>query len=174
MMFKLEEAIEILSRTPASLKTLLLGLSSNWVDKNEGHETWSPYDVVGHLINAEKTNWMTRAKAILDYGENHPFEPFDRFAQFKASQGKPLEELLEEFAVLRGQNMVILREYGLAEGDFEKTGKHPEFGKVKLSELLATWVVHDLSHIKQIVRTMAKQYETEVGPWKAYLSILQK
>ena len=174
MTFKLQEAIEVLSRVPASLKALLLGLSNNWVDNNEGPKTWSPYDVVGHLINAEKTNWMVRVKAILDYGENHPFEPFDRFAQFKASQGKSLGELLEEFAILRKQNIMILREYGLTKEDFEKTGKHPEFGKVKLSELLATWVVHDLSHIRQIVRTMAKQYETEVGPWKAYLSILQK
>lgn len=174
MNFNLEEAIDLLSRTPALLKALLNGLSDNWVNTNEGPETWSPYDVVGHLINAEKTNWIPRAKMILNEGDSRPFESFDRFAMFETSQGKRLEDLLEEFAALREQNILTLRAFKLTENDFEKVGNHPDLGKVTLKELLSTWVVHDLSHTRQIVRTMAKQYETGVGPWKAYLSIFQK
>ena len=174
MKFNLDEAIEILSRTPALLKALLKDLSRNWVDKNEGSETWSPYDVIGHLIHGERTDWITRLKVILNYGESRPFEPFDRFAQFEASKGKSLEELLEEFAALREQNIMTLRELKITESDLEKTGKHPELGKVTVEELLATWVVHDLDHVGQVARTMAKQYEREVGPWRAYLSILQR
>lgn len=174
MTFKLEEALEILSRTPATLKALLSGLSEPWIMSNEGPETWTPYDVVGHLINAEQTNWMARANIIINYGESQGFKPFDRFAHFETSKGKSLDDLLEAFAQIRAQNLNVLRNFGLTEQDFEKTGMHPEFGQVKLRELLATWAVHDLGHIRQIVRTMAKQYENEVGPWKAYLSIFSK
>jgi DinB superfamily len=174
MNYNLEEATEILSRTPDVLRALLGGLSHPWTHRNEGLETWSPYHVVGHLIHAEQTNWMPRAKGILGHPEQYAFEPFNRTAMFEESKHKTLETLLEEFAVLREQNLVTLRDFKLTEPDFEKTGIHPEFGKVRLRELLATWVVHDLSHLRQIVRTMAKQYETEVGPWRAYLSILQK
>jgi len=174
MKFNLDEAVELLSRTPTLLKAMLKGLSHNWVDKNEGPETWSPYDVVGHLIHGERTDWITRLKIILNYGESHTFEPFDRFAQFEASKGRSLEELLEQFTALREQNIITLREFKLTESDLGRTGKHPELGIVTLGELLATWVVHDLDHIGQIVRTMAKQYETEVGPRKAYISILRK
>jgi hypothetical protein len=173
MKFNFDEAIDLLARTPELLKTLLTGLSDNWVIKNEGSETWSPYDVVGHLIHGERTDWITRAKVILSCGESQPFEPFDRFAQFEVSKGKTVEELLDQFAALRNENIKTLRELNLTESDLEKIGKHPELGKVTLGELLATWVVHDLNHISQIARTMAKQYETEVGPWKAYLSILK-
>jgi hypothetical protein len=173
MNFNLEEAVDLLSRTPALLNALLKGLSDTWTNNNEGPETWSPYDVVGHLIAAEKTNWLPRAKLILE-GEGHPFEPFDRVAMFETSRGKTLEDLLEEFAKLREQNLQTLREFELTEHDFEKVGNHPDLGKVTLRQLLATWVVHDLSHLRQIVRTMAKQYATEVGPWKAYLSVFQK
>ncbi len=173
MKLDIDEIIDVLSRTPALLKELLNGLSSDWVNSNEGSETWSQYDVVGHLIHGERTDWMTRAKIILNYGERLAFEPFDRFAQFEASKGKTFEELLEEFAVLRKENINTLQELKLTEADLEKTGRHPELGKVTLGELLATWVVHDFDHIGQIARTMAKQYENEVGPWKAYLSILQ-
>ena len=130
--------------------------------------------MVGHLINAEKTNWLTRAKAILEHGETRRFEPFDRFAHFETSKGKTIDDLLEEFAAARQQNIAALHELKLSEDDLQKTGTHPEFGRVSLGELLATWVVHDLSHIRQITRTMAKQYAREVGPWQAYLSILQK
>ena len=174
MKFDLDETIEVLSRTPGVLKALLNGLSHNWVQNNEGSETWSPYDVVGHLIHGEKTDWITRAKIILDYGESRPFDPYDRFAQFEASKGKSIEELLEEFTALREQNIKTLREFKLTENDFRKTGKHPKFGKVTLEELLATWAVHDFNHIGQIARTMAKQYDAEVGPWKEYLSILHR
>ena len=174
MKFNLDETIEVLSRTPGVLKVLLNDLSHNWVHNNEGPETWSPYDVVGHLIHGEKTDWITRAKIILDYGESRPFDSYDRFAQFEASKGKSIEELLEEFTALREQNIKTLREFKLTENDFRKTGKHPKFGKVTLEELLATWAVHDFNHIGQIARTMAKQYDAEVGPWKEYLSILHR
>src|ERR1051326_2968245 len=137
--FNLEESIELLSRTPELLKALLNGLPINWVVNNEGSETWSPYDVVGHLIHGERTDWITRAKIILNYGESQPFEPFDRFAQFEASKGKTIEELIEQFALLRKQNIKILQELKLTQNDLEKTGKPPELGKVTLRELLATW-----------------------------------
>ncbi|MCA9837897.1 MAG: DinB family protein, partial [Trueperaceae bacterium] len=171
MTFKIEEALEILSRTPATLSALLSGLSDNWTKTNEGPETFSPYDVVGHLIEAEKNLWMVRANSILEYGETKPFTPFDRFAHYESSKGKSLETLLEEFAALRNDSLETLRDTAFTSEDLAKTGTHPEFGSVKLAELLATWVVHDLSHIRQIVRTMTKQYSEAVGPWKAYLSV---
>lgn len=173
MQYSLEEACEILSRTPSVLSTMLEGLPQSWTHANEGPDTWSPFDVVGHLIHAEKTNWLPRARGILNQGESYTFEPFDRTAMFEASQGKPLETLLRDFAILRKQSLSLLQSFGLTESDFNKTGLHPDFGQVTLRALLATWVVHDLSHIRQIVRTMAKQYESEVGPWKAYLSIFK-
>jgi hypothetical protein len=172
MEFDLEEAMAALSRTPAALKAMLSGLPRNWTENNEGPETWSPYDVIGHLIYGERVDWIPRAKIILEHGEARPFDPFDRFAQFEESKGKTLGELLEEFAALREQNLATLREMKIGAGDFEKTGRHPALGKVTLKELLATWVTHDLDHIAQIARTMAKQYATEVGPWQAYISIL--
>jgi hypothetical protein len=174
MNYNLEEAIQVLSRTPSVVRALLEGLSESWTHSNEGSETWSPFDVVSHLIHADKTNWIPRTKGILNQREGYAFEPFDRFAMLEANKGKTLETLLEEFATLREQNIATLRNFKLTEADLEKTGIHPEFGKVKLREVLATWVAHDLSHLRQIVRTMAKQYETEVGPWKAYLSIFAK
>lgn len=172
MKFDLEDAIAALSRTPAALKAMLSGLPRNWVENNEGPETWSSYDVIGHLIYGERANWIPRAKFLLEHGETRSFEPFDRFAQFEESKGKTLETLLEEFTALRGRNLATLREMNFSAGDFEKTGLHPAFGKVTLKELLATWVAHDMDHIAQIARTIAKQYTTEVGPWQAYLSIL--
>jgi hypothetical protein len=172
MKFELDEAIATLSRTPAALKGMLSGLSRNWVENNEGPETWSPYEVIGHLVHGERTNWIQRAKIILEHGEARPFDPFDRFAQFEDSKGKTLGELLEEFASLREQNLAALRELKIGAGDLEKIGQHPALGRVTLKELLATWVTHDLDHIAQIARTMAKQYATEVGPWQAYISII--
>jgi len=172
MEFDLEEAISALSRTPTTLKAMLSGLPRNWMENNEGPGTWSPYDVIGHLVHGERTDWIQRAKIILEHGEARPFDPFDRFAQFEESKGKTLGELLEEFAALRERNLATLCEMKIGLGDFEKTGQHPALGRVTLKELLATWVTHDLDHIAQIARTMAKQYTTEVGPWQAYLSIL--
>jgi uncharacterized damage-inducible protein DinB len=173
MHFSLPHAIEILSGTPATLNSLLAGLSEPWIKNNEGPETWSPYDVVGHLIHGERTDWMPRLKIILELGESQPFEPFDRFAQFEASKGKSLSELLETFAALRRQNLETLKQLNLTEEHFKLKGTHPDFGLVTLEQLLATWVVHDLDHISQIARVMAKQYGDEVGPWVKYLSILK-
>jgi len=172
MKFDLDEATSVLSRTPETLKAMLNGLPLNWTENNEGIETWSPYDVVGHLIHGERVDWIPRAKIILEHGESRPFDPFDRFAQFEESKGKTLEELLEEFAALREGNLTALREMKISANDFWKTGQHPSLGRVALKELLATWVTHDLDHIAQIARTMAKQYAAEVGPWQIYISIL--
>jgi hypothetical protein len=172
--FNLKEAIEILERTPAVLRSLLDGLSDRWIYNNEGGESWNPYDTVGHLIHGEKKDWIQRAKLILEYGEKKPFEPFDRFAQFKDSEGKTLNDLLEEFEKLRNENIDVLNKLNLNENDFNKKGIHPEFGKVTLKQLLSTWAVHDLSHIRQISRVMAKQYKNEIGPWGKYLAVMNE
>jgi hypothetical protein len=172
--FNLKEAIEILERTPTVLISLLSGLSERWIYNNEGGESWNPFDIIGHLIHGEKKDWILRAKIILEKGEEKPFEPFDRFAQFKDSEGKTLNGLLEEFAKLRNENIDVLKKLNLDENDFNKKGIHPEFGKVTLRQLLSTWVVHDLSHIKQISRVMAKQYKSEIGPWGTYLPVINE
>lgn len=173
MKFSLDHAVEILSQTPVTLRSLLSGLSAPWINNNEGAQTWSPFDVVGHLIHGERTDWIPRLKIILAHGETRPFTPFDRFAQFEASRGKTLPELLDIFAVLRRENLIILQQLHLTSEHFNIKGTHPDFGSVTLSQLLATWVVHDLNHISQIARLMAKQYADEVGPWVSYLSILK-
>jgi hypothetical protein len=172
--FNLKEAIEILERTPTVLISLLSGLSERWIYNNEGDESWNPFDIIGHLIHGEKKDWILRAKIILEKGEEKPFEPFDRFAQFKDSEGKTLNGLLEEFAKLRNENIDVLKKLNLDENDFNKKGIHPEFGKVTLRQLLSTWVVHDLSHIKQISKVMAKQYKSEIGPWGTYLPVINE
>lgn len=174
MQFKLETAIEILERTPETLNQMLSGLSAEWTEANEGAETWSPYDIIGHFIHGEKTDWIPRMEILLSDSENKTFEPFDRFAQFAESKGKTLDQLLNEFSILRKENIEKLRAKQLDQADLNKTGTHPELGKVVLSELLASWVVHDLNHIGQISRVMAFQYREEVGPWQAYLGILNK
>jgi len=140
--------------------------------QNEGGESWSPFDIVGHLVHGEKTDWITRTETILKYGKEKTFEPFDRFAQFENSKGKNINELLSEFSALRLKNLHRLNEMNIREDDLIKKGIHPHFGKVTLRELLATWVVHDLGHISQIARVMAKQYKDEVGPWKEYLPVV--
>jgi hypothetical protein len=173
MEFNLDDAIEILARTPATLKAMLAGLPEKWTTGTEGSETWSAYDVLGHLINGERTDWLPRASMILDHGDSKPFEPFDRFAQFDDSKGKSLAELLDEFDSLRRKRLDELRALNLKPADLEKPGMHPALGRVTLKELLATWVAHDLDHVGQIARVMAKQYTTEVGPWRAFLSILE-
>ena len=172
MKFSLDHAVEILSQTPVTLSSLLSGLSAPWINNNEGVQTWSPFDVVGHLIHGERTDWMPRLKIILELGESRPFDPFDRFAQFEASKSKSLSELLETFATLRRQNLATLKQLNLTEEHFKLKGTHPDFGSVTLGQLLATWVVHDLDHLGQIARVLAKQYKAEVGPWINYLSIL--
>ena len=170
--FNLDEAIAILERTPASLTALLSGLPDTWIAATEGEGTWSPYDVIGHLIHGERTDWIPRARHILA-GETRPFETFDRMAQFTDSQGKHLGELLDKFAELRRENVASLVSMNLTETDLERKGLHPELGEVTLGQLLSTWVVHDLDHVAQIVRTMAKAYGEATGPWTAYLSILR-
>ncbi|HSE32590.1 MAG TPA: DinB family protein [Pyrinomonadaceae bacterium] len=174
MEFQLEEARQILSRTPLTLNSLLLPLSNAWLLRNEGAETWSPFDVVGHLIHGEETDWIPRTKVILQHGEGRPFEPFDRFAMFERSKGKSITELLDTFTRLREANLQELDEMKLTAADLEKRGRHPELGTVTLKQLLATWVAHDLGHVAQIVRVMAKQYREEVGPWRQYLSIVNR
>ena len=168
----LKEIIAVLERTPASLTALLEGLPDTWVNATEGGETWSPYDVIGHLIHGEHTDWIPRARHILA-GETRPFDKFDRTAQFGESRGKSLGELLATFAELRRENVEALSGMRLTKEDLERRGLHPELGEVTLGQLLATWVVHDLDHVGQIARTMAKAYAVAVGPWSAYLSILR-
>jgi hypothetical protein len=174
MQFSIQQSIEILERTPGALQNLLSGISDEWTSKNEGNDTWSAYDVMGHLIHGEKTDWMQRAELILSANVEKTFEPFDRFAQFEDSKGKKIEQLLDEFKEIRDANITRLRNLNITEQDFEKTGVHPTFGEVTLSQLLSTWVVHDLDHISQISRVMAKQYKDEVGPWIAFLKILKQ
>ncbi|UFH54224.1 DinB family protein [Spirosoma sp. KNUC1025] len=173
MNFSLEKSFDVLERTPAVLDTMLQGISADWTSVNEGDGTWSVYDVIGHLIHGEKTDWIPRAELILSDKPDKTFAPFDRFAQFDESPGKSLAQLLDEFKALRQQNMAWLRSKNPGGNDFEKTGIHPAFGSVTLSQLLATWAVHDLNHIAQIVRVMAYQYKSAVGPWIEYLRILK-
>ncbi|WP_424961162.1 DinB family protein [Ekhidna sp.] len=173
MQFNLPTSIEILDRTPLVLKTLLQNLPEDWTTPNEGPDTWSPYDVVGHLIQGEKKDWIPRAKIILTHGESVPFTPFDRFAQFEESKGKTLNQLLEEFERLRAENITALKSLNISSEDLMKTGMHPGLGQVTLENLLASWVVHDFGHINQISRVMAKQYINEVGPWTEYMGVLK-
>jgi uncharacterized damage-inducible protein DinB len=173
MPFSITQSLDILERTPSVLITMLQNISGEWTSKNEGDDTWTVYDIVGHLIQGEKTDWIPRMKIILSDSEDKKFVPFNRFAQFEESKGKTLGQLLDEFKALRQMNITQLRSRELTESDLNKTGIHPDFGEVNLSQLLATWTVHDLNHIAQITRVMAKQYLVDVGPWVAYLRILQ-
>jgi hypothetical protein len=170
--FNLDDAITILERTPPTMGALLAGLPETWVRATEGEGTWSPYDVIGHLIHGERTDWIPRARHILA-GETRAFEPFDRMAQFTESQGKSLVELLTTFADLRRDNVGALIAMNLTDVDLGRRGLHPELGGVTLGQLLATWVVHDLDHVAQVARTMARVYKEATGPWSEYLSILQ-
>jgi hypothetical protein len=172
MTYSLEKSYQILERTPTVLKTLLSGLDDGWTMNNEGPETFSPYDVVGHLIYGEQTDWVPRAKIILEHGLSKPFEPWDRFAQYELSKGKTLAQLLDEFAIVRQENVAWLLSAKITEADLDKKGMHPALGEVTLRNLLATWVVHDLTHIAQITRVMAKKYKEEMGPWPEFFRIL--
>ena len=172
MNFDLNKTIEILERTPVVLETLLKGISDDWTLGNEGVDTWSPYDIIGHLIHGEKTDWVARVKVILEHGTRKPFTPWDRFAQYKESEGKTLQQLIDEFASIRKENLDWFKQLNLTEADLDKRGMHPSLGEVTLRNLLSTWVVHDLTHIAQISRVMAKQYKTEMGPWPQFFRIL--
>ena len=168
----LDEAVAVLSRTPATLDALLRGLPQGWLDAHEGGETWSPFDVVGHLIHGEETDWLARVRIILEHGEARPFDKFDRTAQFQASQGRTIDVLLDEFATLRKANLGELAALRIEPADLARTGTHPAFGRVTLGQLLATWVAHDLDHVIQIARVMGRQYSDAVGPWRAYLRVI--
>jgi hypothetical protein len=170
--FDFDQGLEILRRTPVLLRAWLAGLPETWTHVNEGLDTWSAYDVVGHLIHGERTDWIPRARHILTGDADTPFQPFDRFAQFEESRGKTLEDLLDAFERLRAGNLEALEGFGLTEADMDLTGTHPAFGRVTLRQLLATWVVHDLTHLAQVARVMASQLRDEVGPWRKYLRVL--
>jgi DinB superfamily len=174
MEFSINKSIEILERTPHVLIQLTNNLSADWTMNNEGGETWSVFDVIGHLIHGEKTDWIIRIEIILSEGANKEFEPFDRFAQLKVSKGKSLEQLLKEFLAVRESSLKKLKGFKLTENDFNKTGIHPKFGTVTLSQLIAAWTVHDLDHISQISRVMSKQYKEQSGPWIEYMKILRQ
>jgi len=169
----LEHTISLLTRTPAMLNAMLRDLPDEWTSRNEGEKTWSAYDVIGHLIHGERTDWLPRAKMILEFGESRAFDPFDRWAQERESQGKELGELLDEFTRLRSENLVGLRALNLQPQDLARRGRHPSLGMVTLSELLATWAAHDLTHLHQISRIMAHQYRDSVGPWVKFLGVMQ-
>ncbi|HWZ45133.1 MAG TPA: DinB family protein [Candidatus Saccharimonadales bacterium] len=171
--FDLTGSIAVLTRTPATLNALLRGLPDIWVRGNEGKNTWNAFDIMGHMVFGERTDWMSRVRIILAEGEARPFDPFDRFAQFKENQDKSLEQLLDDFARLRMENLSALQALGLQREDLTRRGKHPALGTVTLAELLAAWVVHDLTHLHQLSRVMAHQYRDAVGPWSAYLGVLE-
>lgn len=172
-LFVIDEATAILVRTPATLDALLRGLPDAWIGANEGRDTWSPFDIVGHLIHGERTDWLPRIKMILEHGEARAFEPFDRLAQFAESEGRTFANLLDEFASLRQESLRDLAALHLTNADLDRRGQHPAFGVVTLRQLMATWVAHDLDHLMQISRVLARQYSDEVGPWRAYLRIIR-
>lgn len=173
MNFSLEKSLEILERTPTAYKELLNGVSDEWSMINEGGESWSPYEILGHLIHGETTDWMERIEIILSDKPEKNFRQFDRFAQFEESKGKSLKDLLGEFMMLRIMNLEKLKAKNITDADLDKKGIHPAFGEVTLRQLISTWVVHDLNHLAQVSRVMAYQYKDEVGPWKEYLRILK-
>lgn len=174
MDFEVRSGIAVLERTPHTMRAMLAGLPSAWTDATEGPETWSPYDIMGHLIQGERSDWIPRAQLILVQGPQRRFTPYDRFAQFRESQGKSLAELLDEFASLRAGNLATLAGWRLTDAQLALEGEHPEFGPVTLRQLLATWVAHDLGHVAQTARVMAKQYREAIGPWRAYLPIMDR
>ena len=174
MDFSLQDATLVLRATPSVLRSWLADLPDTWTSRNEGPNSWSPYDIVGHLIHGERTDWIPRLQLLLSYGESRPFTPFDRYAQFRESQGKSLHQLLDTFSELRTSNLSRLASLQLSPGDLQRRGRHPELGPVTAEQLLATWVVHDLNHIGQIARVMSRQYSGAVGPWIEYLPILTR
>jgi len=169
----IDDVLMLLERTPAVLDAWLRGMPDAWARENEGPDTWTPFDVVGHLIQGEEVDWIPRTMKILQEGESGVFTPFNRFAQFEASRGKSLEELLDSFRALRARNLTALRALGLTSADLERRGGHPAFGTVTLGQLLAAWAVHDQNHIVQIARVLAKNYTEAVGPWGEYLPVVK-
>ena len=174
MEFEINAGISVLERTPGTLRAMLSGLPSAWTDATEGPETWSPYVIVGHLIHGERTDWIPRAEIIRAQGRDRQFSPYDRFAQFRESKGKTLAQLLDEFAELRARNLSTVAGWNLTSEQLALEGVHPDFGAVTLRQLLATWVTHDLGHVAQIARVMAKQYRDAIGPWRAYLPVVDR
>lgn len=172
--FDLGRCLEVLERTPRVLDQLLEGLSAPWTEGTEGPDTWSPYDVVGHLLHGERTDWKARIEIILGETGDRRFVPFDRFAQLRERGRVPLDELLREFRTLRAANVAYVRALDLGEAQLDRTGIHPDFGQVTLRQLIATWTAHDLDHIVQIARVMARQVGDEVGPWVAYLRVVRE
>ena len=173
MKHNLHDTLSLLSRTPAALDALLRELPETWTLRNEGENTWSPHTIVGHLIHAERADWIPRVKRVLEFGESRVFDPFERGGHIRECRGKSMAQLLDEFARVRSQNLGELRALNLRPEDLERRGRHPVFGAVTLSALLATWAVHDLTHLHQISRVMAHQYRETVGPWNIYLGVLQ-
>jgi uncharacterized damage-inducible protein DinB len=174
MDYQYDQAVAVLRRTPATLTALLSGLPDAWTHRREGPDTWSAYDIVGHLLHGEEGDWIGRTRMILDHGDSRPFESFNRTAMFEDSRGKTLDQLLAAFAVARASNLETLASLDLTPEKLALKGLHPSLGKVTLANLLATWVAHDLNHMGQIVEVMAHQYEDAVGPWKVYLGILTR
>ena len=174
MDFDLTAGVSVLERTPHTFRAMLDGLPPAWTDATEGPDTWSPYVIIGHLAHAERADWIPRARIILAQGTDRRFTPFDRFAQFRESEGKSLPDLLAEFTRLRAESLATLAGWRLTDAHLELTGEHPAFGAVTLRQLLATWVAHDLGHIGQTARVMAKQYRDAVGPWRAYLPVMDR
>lgn len=174
MNFQLSDAVAVLERSPAVFRSLLSGLPDGWTTPNEGADTFSAFDNVGHLIHGERTDWIPRARIILARGTNRRFDPYDRFAQKQASEGKSLAQLLNEFERLREENIATLRAWDLSDNDLALEGEHPSLGVVTLQQLLSAWVVHDIGHIAQTSRVMAKQYREAVGPWREYLPVLDR
>lgn len=169
----LEESLSVLARTPATLDALLRHLPAAWAQADEGPGTWTPYGVIGHLVHLEKVDWMHRLSIILEHGPSRPFDPVDREAQLRANTGRPLAALLDEFSALRHDNLMRLRGMNLGDAQLDLEGRHPALGAVTARQLIATWTAHDLSHLVQIGRVMAKRYRTEVGPWAEYLSVMK-
>lgn len=174
MSFELKQAIEVLRRTPPVLEHWLTGLDATWIESNYGEQTFSPFDVVGHLLHGEQTDWLARVNMILEYGESKPFVPWDRYAMYSESEGKTMAQLLNEFAVARGDNLAKLEALKLSAADLQRHGAHPALGRVTLQQLLATWVAHDLNHLHQIAKCMAWQYRDEIGPWREYITFIDR
>ena len=174
MDYRIDDAVAVLERTPATFRALLGGLPEVWTTANEGADTFSAFDNVGHLIHGERTDWIPRARIILAQGVDRTFEPYDRFAQVRESEGKTLAMLLDEFAALRAENVAVLRGWRLTAAQLALTGEHPALGTVTLRQLLSTWVAHDLGHLAQTARVLAKQYRDAVGPWRAYLPVMDR
>jgi hypothetical protein len=174
MRFELSHALEVLERTPRTFRALLGGLPEAWTTPNEGPDTFSAFDNLGHLVHGERTDWIPRARIILAQGAERRFEPYDRFAQYTESRGKSTAQLLDEFERLRAGNLATLREWSLSERELALEGEHPSLGTVTLRQLLSAWVAHDLGHVAQTARVLAKQYREAVGPWREYLPVLDR